>query len=129
MNKNLKKHLDELVLAFEAPDFVGNDPIQFPHRFKHSPKDAEISGLIASSLAFGKREKIIEAVEKIHLIIQNEPRNFCENYTEKDVIQSVQTKGTQTTCYQSIGSVAAPNGLGNNEQVVVLRGDVINICN
>lgn len=49
--------------------------------------------------------------------------------TEKDVIQSVQTKGTQTTCYQSIGSVAAPNGLGNNEQVVVLRGDVINICN
>lgn len=84
MNKNLKKHLDELVIAYETSDFISNDPIQFPHRFKDSPKDAEISGLIASSLAFGKREKIIEAVEKIHSIIQNEPRNFCENYSDKD---------------------------------------------
>lgn len=49
--------------------------------------------------------------------------------TEKDVVQSVQTNGTQTNCYQSIGSVSAPRGIGNNEQVVVLRGDVINICN
>lgn len=51
--------------------------------------------------------------------------------TEKDVVQSVQTNGTQTTCYQSIGSVSAagkPN-IQNNEQIVVLRGDVINICN
>lgn len=55
--------------------------------------------------------------------------NLGQIKTEKDVIQSVQTKGTQTTCYQSIGSVSAPNGLASNEQVVVLRGDVINICN
>lgn len=81
--KELQKYLDDLVLAYETPDFVGRDPIQFPHRFKDK-NDIEISGLIASSLAFGKREKIIEAVEQIHNIIQNEPRNFCENFTEKD---------------------------------------------
>lgn len=53
--------------------------------------------------------------------------------TEKDVVQSVQTNGTQTTCYQSIGSVSAANSQGikttGKDQVVVLRGDVINICN
>ncbi|MFV0679614.1 hypothetical protein [Ottowia sp.] len=56
--------------------------------------------------------------------------------TERDVVQSVKTTGTQTTCYQSVGSTSAvPTGaggtvqMGDNEQIVVLRGDLINICN
>ncbi|MFT3776777.1 MAG: hypothetical protein QM772_00630 [Ottowia sp.] len=56
--------------------------------------------------------------------------------TERDVVQSVKTNGLQTTCYQSVGSIGAPssaNGggasLASNEQIVVLRGDLINICN
>lgn len=84
MNENeLKKHLDNLVFEFETSDFIKNDPIQFPHRFEKK-QDIEISALIASSLAFGKREKIIEAVEKIHQIIENEPYNFCQNYKSSD---------------------------------------------
>ena len=55
--------------------------------------------------------------------------NLGQIKTEKDVVQSVQTKGTQTTCNQSIGSTTVPTTAGNNEQIVVLRGDVINICN
>lgn len=81
--KELKIHLDKLVLEFETSDFIKNDPIQFPHRFKKK-QDIEISGLIASSLAFGKREKIIEAVEKIHQLMENEPHNFCQNYKSTD---------------------------------------------
>ena len=80
---DLKKYLDELVIQYETADFIEKDPVQFPHRFKQK-QDIEISALIASSLAFGKREKIIEAVEKIHSIMQNEPNNFCQNYTAKD---------------------------------------------
>lgn len=84
MNKNeLKKYLDDLVIKYETKDFIPNDPIQFPHRFTKK-QDIEISGLIASSLAFGKREKIIEAVEKVHKIIENEPYNFCTNFKNKD---------------------------------------------
>ena len=81
--KELKEHLDNLVLEFETSDFIKNDPIQFPHRFKKQ-QDIEISALISSSLAFGKREKIIEAVEKIHQIMENEPYNFCQNYKKSD---------------------------------------------
>jgi len=81
--KELKEYLDNLVIKYETSDFIINDPIQFPHRFKKK-QDIEISALIASSLAFGKREKIIEAVEKIHQIMENEPHNFCQNYTPSD---------------------------------------------
>ena len=50
--------------------------------------------------------------------------------TERDVVQSVRTQGLRTTCYQSVGSTSASgNKLGNNEQVVVLRGDLVNLCN
>lgn len=51
--------------------------------------------------------------------------------TEKDVVQSVRTNATQTTCYQTIASTsgAGSQGMKDNEQIVVLRGDVINVCN
>lgn len=58
--------------------------------------------------------------------------NVGDIKTEKDVVQAVRTNGTQTTCYQSIGSVSGPSpsaNTGSKEQIVVLRGDVINICN
>lgn len=84
MNKQeLKKKFDEYVLQHEIDSFVEDDPVQFPKRF-NKKQDIEISGLIASSLAFGQRTKIIEAVEKIHNIIDNDPYNFCLNYSTKE---------------------------------------------
>ena len=54
--------------------------------------------------------------------------------TERDVVQSVRTNGTQTTCVQSVGSnsIVTPGGGSvtvSGDQIVVLRGDMINICN
>lgn len=54
--------------------------------------------------------------------------------TDRDVVQSVRTNGTQTICNQSVGSTTgatSPGGttLNNQDQIVVLRGDMINICN
>lgn len=84
MNKEkLKKEFDRYVLEYETVDFIKNDPIQFPHRFRKK-QDIEISGLISSSLAYGKRDKIIQAVEMIHSIMENEPYVFCQNYTSKE---------------------------------------------
>ena len=53
--------------------------------------------------------------------------------TEKDVVNAVDTKGSKMVCSQSVGSTsgaAAPTGAGGKptEQVVVLRGDLVNIC-
>ena len=55
--------------------------------------------------------------------------------TEKDVINTANSDGFKTTCTQSIGSTVRPTGITTgagfmpNDQIVVLRGDLVNICN
>ena len=52
--------------------------------------------------------------------------------TEKDVVTATHTQGMQTTCIQSLtptSATGAGSSLMNNEQVVVLRGDLVNFCN
>lgn len=52
--------------------------------------------------------------------------------TDKDVVSTVSTKGVYTTCVQSVGSNTAPTSAGATvlaaPQVVVLRGDLVNVC-
>ena len=55
----MKSKLNRLVEKYEVFDFIKNDPIQFPHRFK-SKEDIEISAFISSLFAFGKRELFIK---------------------------------------------------------------------
>ena len=75
----LKDFLDELVIKYEVSEFIKDDPVQFPHKFQDF-KDIEIAGLIASSFAYGKRDKIIETVNKILIVMENEPYNFVNNF-------------------------------------------------
>jgi len=63
-------------------------------------------------------------------------------YTDKDVVNAVDTQGSKVVCSQSMGSnvataanaATATKGAGNTglktggDQVVVLRGDLVNIC-
>ena len=53
--------------------------------------------------------------------------------TEKDVVNAVDTKGSKVVCSQSVGSntgaaATATPGKPGTDQVVVLRGDLVNIC-
>ncbi len=58
----MKKILDNLALKYETKDFIKNDPIQFPHRYKDK-RDVEISAFIASLFAFGRREAFIKKLD------------------------------------------------------------------
>ena len=49
--------------------------------------------------------------------------------TERDVVQAVKTNGTQVTCTQSVNPVVPTSGPATGDRVVVIRGDLINICN
>ena len=57
-------------------------------------------------------------------------------YTDNDVVTTVKTEGLQKTCVQEVGSNTVPAGsdLGTRygpqtqQQVVVLRGDLVNVC-
>lgn len=56
--------------------------------------------------------------------------------TDSDVVRSASSDGFKKTCVQEVGSNTAPlhatggakPGFGNNEQIVVLKGDLVNIC-
>lgn len=76
---NLKQQLDNLVLKYETKDFIKDDPIQFPHRFKEK-SDIELSAFIASMFAFGNRKVFIKKLDELFDIFQNEPKNFIENF-------------------------------------------------
>jgi len=57
-------------------------------------------------------------------------------YTDSDVVTTVQSEGLRKTCVQEVGSntTAASDTFGTRygpkaqEQVVVLRGDLVNVC-
>jgi hypothetical protein len=57
-------------------------------------------------------------------------------YTDSDVVTTMQTEGLRKTCVQEVGSNTLPadGAIGNRygpsarEQVVVLRGDLVNVC-
>lgn len=75
----LHAYLDTLVDKYKNPDFIKNDPIRFPHRYK-DPKDIEIMAFIAAMMAQGKRTKIVENLEKIEKLMNNDPYNFIYNF-------------------------------------------------
>lgn len=77
-----KPEIDKLVKTYETVDFIKDDPIQIPHRFKNK-KDIEISGFIASLVAYGRRELFIKKLNQLLEIAQNEPLNFIENFEPK----------------------------------------------
>ena len=60
----MKKLLDDLVKKYETKDFIKDDPIQFPHRFKKK-EDIEISAFISSLFAFGRREMFIKKLDRL----------------------------------------------------------------
>lgn len=55
--------------------------------------------------------------------------------TDNDVVTTASAQGLRKTCVQEVGSISSSNGNalnrygpGNQQQVVVLRGDLVNIC-
>lgn len=66
-------------------------------------------------------------------IVRYEAKTFSDQkdgiYTDGDVNRIVETQANRKTCIQDVGSnVAAPTGVGGRDQIVVLRGDLVNIC-
>lgn len=71
----MKNKLEELREKYETKDFIKDDPIQFLHRFK-TLEDIEISGLIASGFAYGKRELFIKKLNILFKIMDEKPLDF-----------------------------------------------------
>ena len=71
--------LENLAEKYEVEDFIKNDPIQFPHRFKN-PEDIEIAAFISSLFAYGNRKIFIKKLDELFKIMQNKPLDFVLNF-------------------------------------------------
>ncbi|MCM1066440.1 MAG: TIGR02757 family protein [Muribaculaceae bacterium] len=71
----LKDNLDALVERYNVAAFAEKDPVQFPRRFSDK-RDIEISALLTSTIAWGRRPMILNNAEKLHALLQHEPYRF-----------------------------------------------------
>lgn len=77
-----KLELEELTKKYETKDFIKDDPIQFPHRFKDA-KDIEIAAFLASLFAYGNRKVFIKKLEELFKIMNNKPLEYVLNFNPK----------------------------------------------
>ena len=79
----MKEMLDKLVRKYETKDFIKNDPIKFPHRYKNK-NDIEIAAFISSLFAFGKRELFIKKLEYLFSLFDS-PYELILNYKKASI--------------------------------------------
>jgi uncharacterized protein (TIGR02757 family) len=80
----LKEFLDEKVELYNNPNFIESDPIQIPHTFSLK-EDIEISGFLASTIAWGNRKMIINNSKKMMDLMGNAPYDFVMSHNENDL--------------------------------------------
>ncbi len=83
MNYELKELLDEKYRQYNNPSFIATDPIQIPHSFTMR-EDIEISGFLASTIAWGNRKMIISNAKKMMDIMGNRPYDFVMEFDAKN---------------------------------------------
>lgn len=73
----IKELLERYVEKNNTPDFIPNDPVQFPRRFTDK-RDIEIVSFLSAILAWGKRSLILRDVERLLNEMDNQPYNYLK---------------------------------------------------
>ncbi len=83
MDTQLIELLDTQAAAINTPDFIAEDPVQFPRRFSDL-RDIEISSLLSSTIAWGNRKMICRNCDKMLALMDNSPYDYVmdEGYEE-----------------------------------------------
>jgi uncharacterized protein (TIGR02757 family) len=77
----LKDFLDAKVFEFNNIGFIENDPICIPHQYTLK-EDIEISGFLASSIAWGNRKMIIKNGKRMMDFMGDSPFDFVMNHQD-----------------------------------------------
>lgn len=76
--------LEGVYEKYHRLEYVHPDPIEFVHRYE-CPRDQEVAGLIAASLAYGRVAQILHNVERILTPMGGSPRQFLETAPTRDL--------------------------------------------
>lgn len=81
---NLKDFLDKKVDEYNQPNFIPNDPISIPHQFSRK-NDIEITGFLASIMAWGQRKTIINKCNELIARMDGVPYDYIMNHSDQDL--------------------------------------------
>lgn len=72
---DLQQQLIFFAHKYHQPEFIKDDPIQFPRQFTKQ-QDIEISGLLTAYISFGRRAMIIKSAKRLHELMSDSPHNY-----------------------------------------------------
>ncbi|MBM3262848.1 MAG: TIGR02757 family protein [candidate division Zixibacteria bacterium] len=81
MDHVLYDRLEHLYRTFDLT-LLSPDPLEIVRRFS-SPGDQEVAGFIASALAYGRAEKIVETVDRVFRMMEDAPHDFVLHFDPK----------------------------------------------
>lgn len=76
--KFLKDTLDEAAGRINVKDFIADDPVQFPHRFRRQD-DIEIVSVLISHISWGRRSMILRDSERMLALMGDSPADFVRD--------------------------------------------------
>ena len=71
----LKAELDRWYRKTCTPDFIAQDPVQFPRTFKKR-EDIEIAAFLSATIAWGRRDLIIRSAQRMFALMEGDPSAF-----------------------------------------------------
>lgn len=85
IDKDIVDLLDREAHRINRPEFISNDPVQFPRRFSRL-QDIEIVAFLAAIIAWGKRTMICRDAERMLALMDHEPYKYVmdEGYEDLD---------------------------------------------
>ena len=78
MDSHTLEQLYQWARKFNTSEFIADDPVQFPHRFKEH-EDIEISAFLTSWISYGNRRAIIRKGEELDAMFDGSPYSFICN--------------------------------------------------
>jgi uncharacterized protein (TIGR02757 family) len=75
----MRPALDRFVAGFDAAGRLGFDPVELPRRYP-DPGDAEVAGLLAASLAYGRADLFKPRLEQVLAAMGPRPAAFAEAF-------------------------------------------------
>lgn len=73
-----KQQMDELVERYNKPGFAMSDPVQFPRRYSKK-QDTEIVAFLIATIAWGRREMILNSSERLLNMMGKSPYDYVMN--------------------------------------------------
>ena len=81
IDPEIVEFLNEKVVQYNNPDFIESDPISIPHQYTLK-EDIEISGFLAATIAWGKRNMIIKNANRMMAMMGQSPYDFVMEHNE-----------------------------------------------